>query len=89
MSKRRKHVPARTCVVCKMKGDKCSLTRLVRTASGVQVDLTGKMDGRGAYLCSNRSCWERVMDTNVLDSALRTALNNEDRERLKHVMPSS
>ncbi len=88
MDKKRKHVAVRTCVVCREKVDKHTLRRLVLTASGIKVDLSGKMDGRGAYLCGNKSCWERVMNTNILDKALRTTLTNEDRKHLRHVMPS-
>jgi predicted RNA-binding protein YlxR (DUF448 family) len=49
---RRRHIPRRTCVVCRATGDKRALTRLVRTPDdGVHVDPTGKRNGRGAYLC--------------------------------------
>ena len=84
---RRKHVPLRTCVVCHTKDSKRSLTRLVRTADGVQIDPTGKMDGRGAYLCDNVSCWERALNTDILDNALRTTLTAADRARLAAAIP--
>ena len=86
---RRKHVPTRTCVVCRRKDNKRTLTRIVRTDAGVQVDPSGKMQGRGAYLCDDRSCWERAVNTNVLDKALKTTLMDDDRERLLQAMPPS
>jgi predicted RNA-binding protein YlxR (DUF448 family) len=55
----------------------------------VQVDPGGKMRGRGAYLCDDKSCWERAVNTNVLDKALKTTLMDEDRRRLLQAMPSS
>lgn len=80
---RRKHVPQRTCVVCRETGDKRSLTRLVQTPEGVMVDPTGKMNGRGAYLCESPTCWEQAVRTDVLDRALRTTLTEADRARLR------
>lgn len=78
-----KHVPIRTCVVCRQKSGKRQLVRVVRTAQGIQVDPTGKMNGRGAYLCEQESCWERAVKTEILAKALKTTLTNEDRERLR------
>lgn len=84
---RPKHIPQRTCVVCRETNAKRSLTRLVRTADeGVQVDPTGKRSGRGAYLCEQASCWKRALESDVLDKALRTTLTGEDRQRLGKVM---
>lgn len=87
-SGRRKHTPQRTCVVCHETAAKRTLTRLVRTTEqGVQLDPTGKANGRGAYLCDNPACWERAIQSDVLAKALRTTLTAEDRERIKAAMP--
>jgi uncharacterized protein len=88
LPQRHKHVPMRTCVVCREKAGKRMFTRVVRTAEGVQVDPTGKLNGRGAYLCEQASCWERALTTDVLNKALRTRLTDEDRERLRLARPS-
>ena len=72
-SKKRKHVPQRTCVGCRKVIPKRSLIRIVRSPEGVMVDLTGKMAGRGAYLHDNQSCWEKGID-GALEKALRTEL---------------
>lgn len=86
---RRRHIPQRTCVVCRTTGDKRSLTRLVRTPDeGVQVDPTGKRSGRGAYLCDQVSCWDRALASDVLERTLRTRLTEEDRERLRAARPA-
>ncbi|MCB9436043.1 MAG: YlxR family protein [Anaerolineales bacterium] len=87
-SGRRKHTPQRTCVVCHETTAKRTLTRLVRTTEqGVQLDPTGKANGRGAYLCDNPVCWERAIQSDVLAKALRTTLTAEDRERIRAAMP--
>lgn len=82
-----KHVPLRTCVVCREKENKRTLTRVVRTEQGVQIDPSGKMNGRGAYLCDQSGCWDRAVSTDVLNRALRMTLTTEDRERLKQAKP--
>lgn len=78
---RRKHIPLRTCVGCRETLPKRSLIRIVRNEQGVQVDPTGKMIGRGAYLHNQRSCWERSLKGS-LAKALKTELTEEERERL-------
>ncbi len=79
----RKHVPERMCVVCRDKAGKRTLTRIVRSDAGVQVDPSGKLNGRGAYLCDREVCWETAVKTDVLSKALRMPLTEEDRERLR------
>ena len=79
----RKHVPVRMCIVCRDKAGKRALTRVVRTEQGLQVDSSGKMNGRGAYLCDREACWETAVKTDLLAKALRMPLTEEDRERLR------
>lgn len=81
---RPKHVPQRTCVVCRETGAKRALTRVVRTGDGlVEVDPTGRKDGRGAYLCDKQGCWERAVSTPILAKALKTRLTQESFTHLK------
>lgn len=61
---------------------KRQLIRIVRSPDGVQVDQTGKLAGRGAYLHDQRSCWERGLK-GALARALKVELTPEDRERLQ------
>jgi predicted RNA-binding protein YlxR (DUF448 family) len=84
-----RHVPLRTCVICREKSDKRSLTRVVRTEQGLQIDPSGKLNGRGAYLCDQMTCWERAVQTDVLSKALRTTLTVQDREYLRRARPES
>ena len=73
----------RSCSVCRTKDTKRQLTRLVHTAEGVVIDPTGKLNGRGAYLCAQPACWERALSTDILNKALRTSLTEADRIRLR------
>ncbi len=84
----RKHIPARTCVICRTRDAKRALTRVVRTAEGVVVDLSGKLNGRGAYLCDQDACWQRALDGDALGRALRTTLTDADRDRLRQSRPA-
>ena len=75
--------PIRTCIACRTTSDKRELIRVVRTPAGsVEVDLTGKKPGRGAYLCPQFSCWSAALKKPRLDSALKTTLRPDDKLQL-------
>jgi len=57
------------------------MVRVVRTAHGVQIDATGKITGRGAYLHQTRACWKKGLK-GALARALKTELNHDDYECL-------
>ena len=78
-----KHIPQRTCVACRTVKAKQELIRLVRTADGsVEVDISGKKAGRGAYLCRAQECWETGFKSGRLEHTLRTTLTQDNREQL-------
>lgn len=79
----------RTCIVCRTTDTKNSLLRLVRSPEGeICFDPTGKMNGRGAYVCSV-ACLEKALSFKRLDSALRTTVSDEDRERIVQQLRAS
>lgn len=80
-AKRVKHAPQRTCVGCRETLAKRSLIRVVRTPTGLKVDPTGKIPGRGSYLHDRPSCWERGLK-GALAHALKVELSDQDREVL-------
>ncbi len=73
------------CVVCRQKFDKRELTRIVRTPDeGVVVDVTGKRNGRGAYVCDNAACWDKLRtNPQILNQALNTEITALEMENLK------
>ena len=78
-----KPIPQRTCVACRRAKAKRELVRLVRISDGgVEVDISGKKVGRGAYLCRSRGCWETGLKAGRLEHALRTTLTQNNREQL-------
>jgi hypothetical protein len=63
----------------------------VRTPDeGVVVDLTGKQNGRGAYLCDRLSCWEKALEKpQLLNQALMTEITDQEREEIASFKPTA
>ena len=81
---RPKHVPQRTCVACRTTGAKRGLVRIVRGTDGsVEVDETGKKSGRGAYLCHNHECWDKALNSKIVEYALKAPINQQDKIALQ------
>jgi len=79
-----KHVPQRTCVGCRTTSAKRQFVRVVRTPEGaVVVDTTGRANGRGAYICAQRDCWDEALKRGRLARALRASISPGDAEALR------
>lgn len=75
----KRHVPLRSCVVCGTRAAKRDLLRIVATPQGtVQVDTTGRLAGRGAYICKAGNCTQKSLKRGRLEHALRTRIKDED-----------
>ena len=73
-----KRVPLRTCVSCRENKDKRDLLRIVKTPEGeILIDKTGRMNGRGAYICNKKECREKLMKNHALDKAFKMQVPNE------------
>lgn len=82
---KQRSTPLRTCVGCGEQRDKRELVRIVRSAEGhVDVDVTGKANGRGAYICPKTDCFDAAVKRNRIASALRVNLLEDDVLRLRH-----
>jgi len=67
-SKKKSHVPIRTCIVCRKKKAKSELIRLVIDHDNKLIaDIKGSRKGRGAYICQNRSCGEKLILSKKMD----------------------
>jgi predicted RNA-binding protein YlxR (DUF448 family) len=74
-------------VVCRTVQDKRELVRLVRTPEGqLVIDQTGKQNGRGAYLCRQRSCWEAALGGRQLSKALKMEIGERETKVLRDAM---
>jgi len=63
--------PERSCLNCRKKGKKGELIKLASTPSGVVIDYSEKLPGRGAYLCPDRTCIEKGLRADTLSRAFR------------------
>jgi predicted RNA-binding protein YlxR (DUF448 family) len=78
-----KPTPQRSCVACRQIKAKREMVRLFRTQGGeVEIDISGKQEGRGAYLCRDWACWETALKGKQLEYALKLKIDHENLERL-------
>lgn len=75
--------PQRTCIACRRKGDQNSFLRVSRAIGGRALLLGQGVLGRSAYLCPSESCIESGLMKGRLERALKGAVTQEERERLK------
>ncbi len=77
-------VPMRQCIGCREMKSKKEMMRVLRTTEGeIQIDVTGKKNGRGAYLCYDRACLERAIKSKGLERSLKVPISLEVYEDLK------
>ena len=77
MIKKRK-IPLRVCIGCQEKKPKKELVRIVRTPEGnVDLDLTGKKPGRGAYICPQQACLKNALKGRRLEKNLQLTVSKE------------
>ena len=82
-----KKIPQRTCMGCNEKKDKNQLIRIVKNKENeIHVDRIGKMEGRGAYICDNIECLERVKKSKRLERVLDINISDEIYESLRGVI---
>lgn len=82
-----KKIPMRTCVVTKEKCEKKDLLRIVRTPEGnVIVDITGKANGRGAYLKKDIEVINKTEKTKILERILEVSIPSEVYENAKNLI---
>ncbi len=73
-----KKIPMRMCVGCRSMKEKRELVRVVRGEDGkAHIDLTGKMNGRGAYVCPDAQCLKKAAKSRAIDRALEVSVTPE------------
>jgi len=77
----------RTCVGCAAKSSKQDFMRIVRTGAGVSFDPTGRVAGRGAYVCS-AECFENAYKSRKLQRALKTNIDQQTAESIAAALAS-
>ena len=80
-------IPLRKCIGCNGMKAKKELIRVVKNKDNiVSVDLTGKANGRGAYICPNIKCFEEAYKNKKFNRALETDITEEIYTKLKEVI---
>ena len=84
-----RHVPLRKCTGCQEMKTKKEMLRILRTAEGeILLDMTGKKNGRGAYVCRSRECFEKAVKNKGLERSLKIKIPEETYESLKKEIES-
>lgn len=85
----RSEVP-RTCIGCGEVRDKGSMLRIVKTPSGeIHPDDTGRMNGRGAYICLSEKCLENAIKRHGLERTLKMPVPKESIEEISDHIKSA
>ena len=79
-----KKIPLRKCTGCGEMKSKKEMIRVLKTAENeIVIDVTGKKNGRGAYLCYSRECFEKAVKSRGLERSLKMSIPKEVYERLR------
>lgn len=82
-----KKKPLRRCMACNSQKEKQELLRIVRTPeNNIEVDLTGKKNGRGAYICRDEKCLNMAIKTKRLEKVLEKSINQDFYEEIRGII---
>lgn len=82
-----KKIPMRTCVVTNERFPKRELLRIVKTPEGeIKPDITGKLNGRGAYIKKDIEVLEKAMKNKALERHLETKISDLVYEEIRNVI---
>ena len=63
-------IPLRMCIACREEKPKWEMLRIVKNAAGeIRLDFSGKLPGRGAYICNSEGCIKRLRKQRLLHKA--------------------
>lgn len=87
--KKIKKVPMRTCVGCRQTKPKKELIRIVLSPEGeLFIDLKGKANGRGTYICYNNECFTEALKKKRISFALKIKIDANGLDKLKNEINS-
>ena len=82
----KKYIPLRRCMGCNERREKEKLIRIVKNSNGIELDLSGKKDGRGAYICKNEECLNKVIKNKRLSRSLKEEISQELYEKIRGIL---
>lgn len=83
MSMKQKKTPLRKCIVCNEKLPKKELLRIVKQDAALVFDKSGKINGRGAYVCTSNGCLEKASNSKQINHLLGLPLSEKIIEEMK------
>lgn len=79
-----KKIPMRKCIGCQKMKNKKEMMRILHTPEDtIELDTTGRKNGRGAYLCFSKECFEKAVKSKGLERSLKMSIPAEVYESLK------
>lgn len=78
-----KKVPLRMCIACKESKPKKELIRIVKQEENFIIDFIGKQNGRGAYICNNQECFDKLIKQKLLNKAYKQNIPNDVYDEIK------
>jgi hypothetical protein len=80
-----KKLPQRTCIGCNTKKDKKELLRIVKNKDGeISIDPTGRMEGRGTYICKSEECLNKAIKNKRMSKTFEMEISNNIYENIKN-----
>lgn len=78
-----KKIPQRQCIGCREMKNKKDLIRILKTENeGIIIDVTGKKNGRGAYICPNADCFKKAVASKGLERSFKMPIESAVYDRL-------
>ena len=77
-------IPMRKCIGCQEMKNKRELIRIVKEPEGeISIDMTGKKNGRGAYICPTLECFNLALKNKGLERSFKMSIPADVYEKLK------
>lgn len=78
-----KKIPMRMCVCCREMKPKKSMLRIVKSGEEITLDLTGKKNGRGAYICDDENCVKKLRRQKILNRVFSVNVDDAVYDRIE------
>ncbi len=84
---KKRKIPMRQCVGCRESRPKHELVRIIKTPEDeVVLDTTGRLNGRGAYICPNTDCYKKAVKQKSIEKSLGIGISEEVYENIERQM---
>ena len=79
------HIPERMCIACRSMKPKNELLRIVKNGGDVVLDISQRLEGRGAYICKNTECIENARKRRRISAHFKMPVGDEIYEEIRAV----